>query len=308
MNIYNGGGEAVKQCSKIAIMSKEKYGHIPVLKEEVIDFLKLKVKDKVVDCTLGLGGHAEAILEKIGPSGKLIGIEQDEENLEIARERLKKYFDQTFLYHANFADLEQVVEKADAILFDLGMASTHVDEPEKGFSFLRDGPLHLKFDRSSKKDAADLVNSLDEKELARIFFRFGEERRASRIAGEIIRERKKEKILRTKKLAEIVERAVGRRGRRHPATKVFQALRIAVNDELNVLQKGLWSAVDILKKGGRVVVISYHSLEDRIVKNIFREAAELKIITKKPIVPSREEIERNPRSRSAKMRVGEKII
>lgn len=309
----------------------EEYGHVPVLRDEAVDLLGLQEGDNVVDCTLGLGGHSEVMLDKIGSKGGLIGIERDEDNLRVARERLKKFQNQTFLYHGNFADITQIIEKAGfgeikAILFDLGMASTHVDEAERGFSFLKDGPLDLRFDRSGGKTAADLVNGLDEKELMRIFWRYGEEKRARRIVDEMVRERKKNKILRTRQLAELTERVCGRAKGKHPATRIFQALRIAINDELKVLEKGLWSAIDILQKGGRIAVISYHSLEDRLTKNIFKEAAkdcvcpswvpkcqcdkraEIKIITKKPVTPSAEEIERNSRSRSAKLRVAEKIL
>ena len=220
--------------------------------------------------------------------------------------------------HANFVDMTQELKKTrvraiDAFLFDLGIASPHVDDPERGFSFLREGALDMRFNpKDQKTTAADVVNKYSERELIRIFKEFGEEKHARKIAQALCKTRKRRPFKTTTQLAEHIAKNVKRTGRIHPATRVFQALRIEVNKELDVLVEGLRQAVELLKKNGRIAVISYHSLEDRIVKNLFRDLARqngetLKIVTKKPIVPTPEEIAQNPRCRSAKLRVAQKL-
>jgi 16S rRNA (cytosine1402-N4)-methyltransferase len=292
--------------------------HEPVLTDEVLSLLDLKGKRNVVDATLGLGGHAKIMLEKMPKSGKLIGFDADHSHIKVAKKNLRIFKDQVIFVNNNFVEMEAEMKKTkvrsiDAILFDLGIASPHVDFGERGFSFLREGPLDMRFNQNTGRTAADVLNDYSEKELVRIFFEYGEERNAKKIAREILKRRKWRKIKTTTQLAEFIEKTVGRHGKIHPATRIFQALRIEVNNELEVLPEGLRQAVALLKKGGRVAVISYHSLEDRIVKNYFRELSRmespmLKLLTKKPVVPSDEEISRNPRSRSAKLRVAEKLI
>ena len=303
--------------------------HISVLKEGVEKYLELNSGDKVIDATLGLGGHAEMILKRIGEKGCLIAFEQDERNLKEAKTRLKKYEKQTIYLNDNFCYLktritEQGITEVDAILFDLGLSSPHVDEPERGFSFMEDGPLDMRFDQSSPLTAADVLNTYDESDLADIFFRYGEERLGRKIARKICERRKTEKFVSTLQLAGFLEKIMPRQDlkkgkKRHPATKIFQALRIEVNDEMNVLEEALQQSVEVLKVGGRIVVISYHSVEDRIVKQFFKNlikppaSEEEKIyrthgepfvepLTKKPVIPTPEEVEQNPRSRSAKLR------
>lgn len=310
-------------------MGEKTGGHEPVLLTEVVEGLNLELGDKVMDCTLGLGGHAEKILEKIGETGLLIGIDADESNLESAKKRLEKY--KKFLgVRDNFENLDEVwkkagISKAQAIYFDLGLSSPHVDAGSRGFSFLEDGPLDMRFDQRKKITAEILINESAEEELEKKFRNYGEIWKTRRLIAEIVREREKRRIDSTFKLASIIERLFYGMERKKMMMKVFMALRIAVNDELNVLKTALKKAINILDKNGRIAVISYHSLEDRIVKNFFREAEkecvcpkevlicncskkkELKIITRKPIAPSEEEIERNRRSRSGKLRIAERM-
>lgn len=302
------------------------------MRADVQKYLSLKKVEIVVDGTLGLGGHAEDILKAIGKEGKLIAFEQDERNLSSAREFLKKYESQIVYIHDNFCylknRLEEVgVQKVDAILLDLGLSSPHIDDETRGFSFLRSGPLDMRFDLRNKKTAEYVVNNYEEEKLVKIFFEYGEEKFASKIAREICRYRKSVPFTETTELADfisdIVPKKFVKRGI-HPATKVFQALRIEVNDELNVLKDVLRQAKDVLKVGGRIVVISYHSLEDRIVKQFFKAlerpepSEEEKVyqtygepiferLTKKPVTPGEEEISENIRSRSAKLRAYRKI-
>ncbi|RME69592.1 MAG: 16S rRNA (cytosine(1402)-N(4))-methyltransferase RsmH [Chloroflexi bacterium] len=307
--------------------------HQSVLLEEVIAYLRPQPHGVYIDMTVGAGGHAAAVLEASSPDGQLFGFDQDGQALEIAAARLAEFGPRVHLYQLNFDRLRQAVQDygippADGILFDLGISSMQVDQPERGFSFLADGPLDMRMDPTHGPSAADLVNHLPESELAELIFRYGEERYSRRIARAIVRARP---IFRTSDLAQIVAAAVpggGRKGRReriHPATRTFQALRIAVNDELGALERALPQAVEQLKPGGRLAVISFHSLEDRIVKQFFRREAQdcicppsqpvcvcqhkatIHIITKKPITPSPAEIESNPRARSAKLRVVESI-
>jgi 16S rRNA (cytosine1402-N4)-methyltransferase len=273
-----------------------------------------------VDCTLGGGGHAEAILEATAPDGLLFGIDRDEEALRKAGERLKRYGTRVRLLQEGFKNLgtilrTQGVQGVDGILMDLGVSTLQLMDSERGFSFQKDGPLDMRMDRRSSVTAATLVNSLSEPELQQILIEYGEERWARRIARAVVHEREKSPLTRTLQLADLIRRAVPRWNRAqriHPATRTFQALRIAVNQELDQLSAGLSEAASCLNDGGRLCVISFHSLEDRVVKRTFKaltqaERAGFRLITKKPIVPGSDEIRRNPRSRSAKLRALEQI-
>lgn len=288
--------------------------HIPVLLNEVLEYLEIKPDGIYVDCTLGEGGHAEAILQK---GGKIIGIEQDEEILNLAKTRLNKYKEKIIFVHDNFKSISGYInsltpvsggqERVDGILYDLGLNSFHFESKTRGFSFRYDAELDMRLDIRNEVKAKDLINFLSTKELAQIILKYGEEHRAKEIANAIV---KKRPIMTTFELIRIIEPIISGYKRIHPATKVFQALRIAVNHELEVLDKSLDEAISLLKKGARLLVISYHSLEDRLVKHKFRKWAleELvKIITKKPIRPTLQEVKDNPRARSAKLRVMEKI-
>lgn len=305
------------------------FQHQSVLVQEVLQNLQVSGKRVVVDGTLGLGGHSLEILQSLPKGGKLFCFELDSDHLKHAKKVLKDFKEQVVFIQANFNQLANEIAKTrvkgiDAILLDLGLASPHVDIPEKGFSFMHEGPLDMRFSKDQPATAADVVNKYSEKELIRIFKDYGEERKARKIAHEIAVMRKRKPFKTTTQLAKFVEKMVHRDGRIHPATRIFQALRIEVNKELDVLQDVLNQAVALLRPKGRIVVISYHSLEDRIVKQFFKAMSRdyvnvpgelkttklkpsLKIITKKPIVPGLEEIARNPRSRSAKLRVAEKL-
>ncbi len=279
--------------------------------ERVLEHLDCRPGMVVVDCTLGEGGHAMEIVKRIAPGGKLIGIDRDAEVLPRARRRLEDSPVPVTIRHLHYAGLAawaagEGVTGIDGALFDLGLSSYQLDDPDRGFSFRRDGTLDMRMDRAGGPTAAELVNRLPVAELERIFFRFGQERWSRRIARAIGRERRRGPIRTTAELASIVSSAVPGRGRIHPATRVFQALRIAVNRELDDLAGGLESAWSLLRSGGRLCAISFHSLEDRIVKNLFRrwarEEGSGRILTRKPEVPGRAETARNPRSRSAKLR------
>ena len=316
-------------------MTKQQ-AHTPVLLSETIDLLNLEANlpagqagKHVIDATLGLGGHSLEILERIGPKGKLMAFDQDERNLKEAKRRLKKYEKQVTFIHSNFEHLAEVATKhafqPDAILFDLGLSSPHIDDPERGFSFQKEGPLDMRFDTRQKLTAEKVVNRYSEKDLADIIFHYGEERRSRPIARAIVRARKEAPIKTTTDLAKIIGKTIRSKGKIHPATRTFQALRIYVNRELEVLESALQQSLRLLKKGGRLVVISYHSLEDRMVKNFFRDQTrncicpkelpicqckfekKLYILTRKPIIPDGIEVSRNPRSRSAKLRAAEKL-
>jgi 16S rRNA (cytosine1402-N4)-methyltransferase len=242
----------------------------------------------------------------------LVCIDRDEEMLEIAKERLKAFPHKIHFYKANFSQLQAIlaelgINEVDGILFDLGISSRQIEISERGFSFQSEGPLDMRMDRNQSLTAEDLVNRLSKKELARVFREYGEEPFAERIATAIVERRKRKRISSTRELAEIVEKVVRRRGRIHPATRVFMALRIAVNKELEELRSALPIAISLLKRGGRLCVLSYHSLEDRIVKESFRKRKdELNIITPKPLRPSREEVSINPSARSARLRAAER--
>lgn len=302
--------------------------HIPVLRKEIIELLQLKKGDKVIDATLGLGGHSEEILKVIGKSGHLYAFEQDGRNLERAKERLREFESQVTYFHTNFVSLKTCLngERVDAILFDLGLSSPHVDDSSRGFSFREDGPLDMRFDSREDLTAADIVNRWPEPDLVEIFSKYGEERASKKVAAGIVARRKEKHFETTLDLADFIRELKQKfPSKKDHATQVFQALRMAVNDEVSVLEEVLPQAIEVLKPGGRLAVISYHSIEDRIVKNIFRDYSkdlddpneplinkvirekQVEIITKKPIVPTEEEISENPRARSAKLRIIGKI-
>jgi 16S rRNA (cytosine1402-N4)-methyltransferase len=287
--------------------------HLPVLRSEVIEMLNIRQDGIYVDATIGLGGHAEAILGQIGSGGRLIGIDRDDEALLSAKKRLSDA--RASLMQGNFADMAMIIgavgiTAVDGILFDLGVSSMQLRSPVRGFSFLSDAPLDMRMDKSQKNSARDMVNQYPENQLERIFRELGEERCARKIAKAIIQWREKKPVATCAELSKIVEKVYGMRGKIHPATKTFQALRIAVNQELDQLAKGLQASLHLLKHGGRLCVISYHSLEDRIVKHFIADNAKkglLRRLSKKPITPAPEELSMNPSSRSAKLRVAEKI-
>lgn len=295
-------------------MTDNKHYHIPVMCKELIKYLKLKKGETVLDCTVGCGGHAELLLNQIGPRGRFIGLDQDSQAIEIARNRLGR-FNNCTLICANFRNIDAIlaqlkIGRVDGMLFDLGLSSFQLDSAERGFSIKTDAALDMRMDRNLKLSAFDLVNFLPQEGLSDILRKYGQERWHNRIARAIVRERKKSMIVTTGQLADLVKRVTPYRySKIHPATRTFQALRIAVNDELGALSEGLSKCIKYLNPGARICVISFHSLEDRIVKNQFRKFAKegkLRIITKKPITPTREETSANPRSRSARLRVAEK--
>lgn len=295
--------------------------HQPVLREEVLRLLRPTGRRVLLDCTVGLGGHAEAMLESAGPEALLIGTDVDEGNLRLARQRLARFGGQVRLFLANFTQLPAVLAeagapKADLLLADLGISSNQLDDPGRGLSFMVDGPLDMRLDPSGPRTAADLLADLSERELADVIYAYGEERYSRRIARAIVAARASEPILRTTPLARIVQAsypAPAKRSRKgvHPATRTFQALRIAVNDELANLERLLELVPELLAPRGRAGVISFHSLEDRRVKQAFArldKAGWARVLTKKPLTPTAQEIEKNLRSRSAKLRVIEKIV
>ncbi len=291
--------------------------HKPVMLDEVISFIKPGKGDIIVDATIGAGGHSCEILKMIEPDGLLIGIDKDAEILKIAGRYLSKISDSYKLYQADYVDLDYIlnkleISKVQGILLDLGVSSLQLDSRERGFSFIKEGPLDMRMDRSQGKTAEDLLKRLSEKEMADIFWRYGDEGRSRRIAKAIVQERKTgAEIKTTTQLAKIVEKALYVPGKYkkkrgiHPATRVFQALRIAVNDELKSLEHFLNNVCEFLTSGSRIVVVSFHSLEDRLVKSAFRmgqDASSLEILTKKPLSPLDSEIRENVRARSAKLR------
>lgn len=305
---------------------------MPVLAETAVEFLECSPGKLVLDATIGAGGHAELILSRLGENGRLIGIDWDERALELARKRLESRPNLS-LVRDNFRNLAVVlgrmgVGEIDALLLDLGLSSIQIEEADRGFSFKSEGPLDMRMDNRLKNTAADIVNTYSEQQIVRVLREFGEEPNARRIAKELIRERSRAPIRTTTQLAEIVRRRVPRKMRRpgiDPATRTFQALRIEVNCELDNLRLALNDGINLLKPKGRVCVISFHSLEDRIVKQTFVQAARgcvcpydvpqcvcgkkpsLRILTRKPVTPSAEEVAANPRSRSARLRAAEKL-
>jgi 16S rRNA (cytosine1402-N4)-methyltransferase len=307
--------------------------HVPVMLEEVLRFLQPRPGSHYIDGTLGGGGHTAAILERSAPDGRVLGIDTDVQALARVRERLAEYVEngRLVLVHGNFAGLARIADEAgfgsvQGVLLDLGFSSDQMENPQRGFSFSADGPLDMRLDQALEISAADLVNRASERELADIFWRYGEESRSRQIARRIVQERAKGSITRTTQLAALVASGVPYKpGAIHPATKVFQALRIAVNGELERLKTALPQVVDVLQRGGRMVIISFHSLEDRMVKEFMRREAtdclcpprvpvcvcghkaRLRLLTAKPLIPTVQEIERNPRARSAKLRAAEII-
>lgn len=315
--------------------------HIPVLLNEVLTYLEPKPGDNVIDCTIGEGGHAFTILRLVAPHGRVLGIDRDAEMIK------KSPSERLILHHGNFSDITEIARRynfspVNGILFDFGLSSWQLEESGAGFSFQNNEPLDMRFDRTKNAEtAASILNSWPEASISRIIYEFGEERFARRIAKEVVQARKKDRITTTDQLVEIISRVVLRKSREiHFATRTFQALRIAVNNELINIEAGLKAAINLLSPGGRICAISFHSLEDRRVKNIFREYSKvercppsfldkfgaeegkgssslaglepslvgsLRILTKKPITPSEEEIDLNPRARSGKLRAAEKI-
>ncbi len=300
--------------------------HEPVLLEEVLDGLNLRPNSRCIDGTVGAGGHARGILERSAPNGQLLGLDADPEAIHYVEEILRPFAARVTWRNASFAKMGSIAgalgfESVDGILLDLGISSRQLDNPERGFSFREKGPLDMRMDPNQRQTAADLVNDLEVEELARVIWLYGEERYSRRIARAIVAARP---IETTEELATLVERTIGRREKIHPATRTFQALRIATNRELEALEQALPQARDLLKPGGRLAVISFHSLEDRLVKRFFQQEARdcicpvdapictcqhrasLRIITRKPVQATPEEIDRNPRSRSAKLRIAER--
>jgi 16S rRNA (cytosine1402-N4)-methyltransferase len=301
--------------------------------QEVVSYLNCAPGKTYVDGTLGGGGHAQAILETIGPDGWLLGIDRDPDSITHCRESLQSFSPNVQIFHDNFTHLPQILSRlrhrqVDGILLDLGISLHQLEGSGRGFSFMRDEPLDMRMNPAQGQRAAELVNGLPEKELARIIARYGEERWARRIATAIVRGRDKEAIQSSRQLAQIVEQAIParyRRGRIHPATRTFQAFRIAINDELEALEVFLKDSVDLLNPGGRLCILSFHSLEDRIVKNRFRAFAracicppelpqcvcekspQMTILTKRPVRPSQAEVDTNPMARSAKLRAAERL-
>ncbi|PYX07548.1 MAG: 16S rRNA (cytosine(1402)-N(4))-methyltransferase [Acidobacteria bacterium] len=294
-------------------------GHVPVLLKEAIDFLDIKRNGTYIDATVGLGGHSYEIAKRLGAAGHLIGFDKDPAALEIARTKLSSAgvspttteWPEVTLAHGSFAELvnDQRPASLYGILADLGMSSLQLQDAARGFSFQAEGALDMRMNPQAELTAEQVVNHFDERELADVIYEFGEERRSRRIARAIVRSRP---ILTTAQLAAVISAAARpmKHERIHPATRTFQALRIFVNRELDDLRKLLEAAPQVLKPGGRLVVISFHSLEDRIVKDAMREGAKLgqyRLLTKKPVTPSEEEIDRNPRARSAKLRAAERF-
>ncbi|MCP9454693.1 MAG: 16S rRNA (cytosine(1402)-N(4))-methyltransferase RsmH [Nitrospira sp.] len=293
--------------------------HVPVLVEEIVFWLLQANPSLIVDCTVGYGGHAEALLRCSPPTMRLVGLDRDLQAIRYAKERLAEFGDRVVLKWGDYRDLkrhlaEMNVSRVGGVLFDLGVSSPQLDDPRRGFSFRADGPLDMRMDQTTGRTAAAVVNEESESVLADIIYQYGEERYARRIARAIVRARERKTIQTTSELASIIVRAVPsvyRHGRIHCATRTFQALRIAVNRELEGLDAVLHDAVDVLALGGRMGVISFHSIEDRIVKRTFRSLAQgpgacLSVLTPKPIIPLAGECQANPRARSAKLRVVER--
>ncbi len=302
-------------------------GHVSVLYDEVLAWLRPRSGGRYIDATLGAGGHAKGLLTASNPDGWLLGLDADPGALSFASKVLASYDDRIVLRSANFRQIGEVAravgfERVDGILMDLGLSSRQLDDAERGFSFGQDGPLDMRMNQERGQSAADLVNKLPEAELSKLLWRYGEERKSRRIARAIVAERP---LVTTGQLADLVVRVVGRREKIHPATRTFQALRIAVNEELDALEQALPQARDLLCPGGRLAVIAFHSLEDRLVKQFYRHEARecvcppelpvcqcqhqatLRVLTSKPVRPTAGEIAQNPRSRSARLRVAERL-
>lgn len=308
------------------------FNHTTVLLDEAVLGLNIKTDGIYVDCTLGGAGHSMEIVKKLSGKGRLICFDQDMTAIEVAKERLKDYLGQITFVHSNFRNLKNELEaigitKVDGILYDLGVSSPQLDTPERGFSYHHDAPLDMRMDQEESLTAFDVVNQWSFEDLVRIFYRYGEEKFSKGIARKIEAARNEAPINTTAELAELVKSGIPAATRRtggHPARRVFQAIRIAVNDELGAAEDSLTDAITLLNPGGRISVITFHSLEDRLCKEIFREASslpdlprnlpiipegmepELKLITRKPMIPTAQEIEENKRARSAKLRIAEK--
>lgn len=292
--------------------------HVPVMLNEVVAALQCHDGAWVVDGTLGLGGYAREILKASGPTGVVVGCDVDPEALKIAQDNLKEFGDRLKVVRGSYSDLSQHLktlnhEKVDGICIDIGVSSLQIDTDTRGFSFQKEGPLDMRMNPDIPRTAADLVNTSGADELAQWFWEYGEDRYSRKIAAAIVGQRARKPFSTTTELAECVKGAVpgsARYGRIHPATRVFQALRIVVNDELGILEKFLATAPECLVEGGRVVVVSYHSLEDRLVKQSWKRwgaTNQYRIVHKRPLTPSEAEVNANPRSRSAKMRVLERV-
>ena len=316
-----------------AVAEKSKPIHQSVLSDEVVSFLVTRPEGVYVDATLGMGGHTKSILDSTHSKSLVIGLDVDEEAIAISRERLLPYNGHVIYRNSNFSDIDKVLDsldirEVDGILADLGMSSYQVDSSERGFSFMREEPLDMRMDPRLRFTAYDLVNEMTMEEISRVLWMYGEEKWSRRIAKRIVDSRAESPVRTSAELAGIVSEAIPKKfhpAKIHPATKTFQALRIAVNNELENLEEFIGKAVSRLRPGGRLVIISFHSLEDRIVKSNFLRLSspcicppgmpecgcgkkqELKVITRTPVVPSEEEIRNNPRARSAKVRVGEKV-
>lgn len=310
----------------------EKAAHVPVLLHECVEGLKIDPAGIYVDGTLGRGGHSEAIAERL-TTGLLLGIDRDETAVAQAGERLRPFGSRVRLVHGNFRDIGAIldgqgIDRVDGMLFDLGVSSPQLDDAGRGFSYMTDAPLDMRMDRAAALSAFDVVNGWDEAELRRIFFEYGEERYSARIAAAIVKRRTEREIGTTLELVDVIKSAMpaaALREKQHPAKRCFQAIRIAVNDELGALREMLDTAMDRLKSGGRIAVISFHSLEDRLVKTAIRARENgctcppglpvcvcgfhqtMRSVTRKPITPTQRELEENPRSRSAKLRIAERI-
>lgn len=301
--------------------------HIPVLYQEVLELLRPPRNGRFIDGTVGAGGHTAGILEASAPAGRVLALDKDPSALAFAQQRLAAYGDRVIFVHASYAHMGSVgpaygFEQVDGILLDLGLSSRQLEDPGRGFSFMKEGPLDMRFDTTQGPTAADLINNSSESELANVFWRYGEVRNSRQIARLIVANRP---LTTTSELADLIAARAPRRRRIHPATQVFQALRIAVNQELDEMEQGVATAVALLRPGGRLAVISFHSLEDRYVKHSFRELsrdcvcppeqpvctcdarAVIRLITRKAVKPSDQEVATNPRSRSARLRVIEKL-
>ncbi len=306
----------------------QKAPHRPVLYQETIQYLTAKNAKRFLDCTAGAGGHSEGLLRESSPDSELIALDLDPTAIALSQERLKPFGNRAKVIKASYLEAPQVLQAqgwdgADSILMDLGVSSMQFDQAERGFSFRFDAPLDMRFDPHKGQSAANLVNSLSESDLAQIIWEYGEEKFSRRIARAIVQARP---LYTTFELADLVRKAVGKtREQQDPATRTFQALRIAVNDELNVISQAVPSLIELLQTNGRIAIISFHSLEDRIVKNVFRQAstdcicppeklicdcghvATVKVLTKRPITASEDELQTNPRSRSARLRIAQKL-
>lgn len=309
------------------------FNHITVLLNETVNMIECSEGDVIVDCTLGGGGHSLEICRRIGPRGRLIAIDRDINAINHCKEILQEYKDRIIFVHDNFSNIKNIlnrleVERIDGIIADLGVSSHQLDEAERGFSYMQDAPLDMRMDNRQSLSAKDIINNYSEDQINEIIFRWGEERWAKRIAQFIVEYRKTKEISTTGELVDIIKRAIPAKARQdgpHPAKRTFQAIRIAVNNELDIISRTVIDSVDFLNLGGRIGIITFHSLEDRIVKQTFQELSNpcvcppkapictchrkplLKVITRKPVLPGDEEVETNPRSRSAKLRIAQKI-